>query len=167
MSDYWDRRDDDRRWDDARYDRDLARRDEIEAGEEGRRALRGGGTAWAINAIAGPDAALFYLDGVSAGRASDEAAPGSWPVYMFPDDVSEFRANVSELEAQRIQGLLCKINDNRARFEAYGGRTPDHWFIGSCSLPVELVRDYVAWVDSVGPSAYDEFVIGEFRRAGG
>lgn len=167
MSDYWDRRDDDRRWDDARYDRDRARRDEAEAGEEGRRALRGGSTAWAINAVAGPDAALFYLDGVSAGRAPDEAAPGTWPFFSSPEDVDEFRTNVAELQAQGIRMLLCTIDGDRARFEAYGGRIPDHWFIGSCSLPVGMMRDYVARVVAGGPTAYEEFVIDEFRRAGG
>jgi hypothetical protein len=167
MSDYWDRRDDDRRWDDARYDRDLARRDEAEAGAEGRRALRRGDTAWAINAIAGPDLALSYLDGVSPGFAPGEAGPGSWPEYQFPDDVGQFRANVDQLVEQGIIMLLCRIDGNLATFEAYGGRIPDHWFIGSCSLPVSLVRDYVGRVTLGGPSAYEEFVIGEFRRAGG
>ena len=166
MSDYWDRRDDDRRWDDARYDRERARRDEIDAGDEGWRALRGGETAWAINAVAGPDAALSYLAAMSDDFAPDEAGPGSWPAHQFPDDVGQFRADVKQLETQGITLLSCTLNGGRARFEAYGGQIPDHWFIGSCSLPVGLVRDYIAAVAD-RPSPYDKFVIGEFHRAGG
>jgi hypothetical protein len=162
MSDYWDRRDDDRR-----RDQELARRDRTEADAEAWQAPRRGDTARAINAIAGPEAALSYLDGISREPVSGEPGPGSWPDHQFPEDVWEFRSNVRQLEAQGITLLRCGIDGDRVRFEAYGGREPGEWFIGSCSLPVGLVRDYVAQVSLDGPGAYDGFVIAEFRRAGG
>jgi len=142
--DYWDRQRDHRRADDARYDRERGARDQAEAGEQGWRALAAGDTAAAIRAVAGPDAALSYLDGMAdSAEFGDEAGPGSWPPYQFPEDLFEFTRDIDELVLLRIELVRCERSGANLRLEAYGQSGGEEYFIGSCLTPTAIVERYV------------------------
>jgi hypothetical protein len=162
--DYWDRQRDYWRAEDARYDRERAHRDQTEASERGWRSLAAGDTAAAIGAVAGPDAALSYLEGV-ANADPDEVGPGSWPPYQFPEDLFEFMQNMAELVFARIEGLRCERVGDNVRLEAYKETAGEEYFVGSCLTSTAIVRQYLDGIPPSRRSAHTERVARMLRAA--
>jgi hypothetical protein len=164
--DYWDRRQDHWRAEDARYDRERAARDQTEASERGWRALAAGDTAAAIGAVAGPDAALYYLRGMADPDGGDGAAdPGSWPPYQFPEDLFEFMQNMHELVFLRIDLLRCERDGDNVRLLAYAEAAGDEYFVGSCLTSTAIVREYLDSLPPSSRSAHTRRVVEMLRAA--
>jgi hypothetical protein len=156
--DYW-------RAEDARYDRERTHRDQTEASERGWRALAAGDTAAAIGAVAGPDAALSYLQGLAEAGSGGEVGPGSWPPYQFPADLFEFMQDMAELAVQKIGLLRCERVGDDVRLEAYHESAGEEYFVGSCRTSAALVRQYLDNIPASSRSAHTERVARLLRSA--
>ena len=75
--------------------------------------MRRGNTAWALNSIVGPDAAIDYLEAMQRPTsaetvADDDESEGQWPPHSFVTSIEELLANVMSapsglvLRAERI-----------------------------------------------------------------
>lgn len=89
-----DLRDEDRHMDRVREDRQ--RTEEI---QEAWRSLRRGNTAWALRNLAGPDAAISYLNAMERSGAGSEPASApadepAWPKHAFVQTLAELVENV-------------------------------------------------------------------------
>jgi hypothetical protein len=163
--DEWDRQRDYWRAEDARYDRERAHRDQTEASERGWRAMAAGDTAAAIGAVAGPDAALYYLQGLADTDSGGEAGPGSWPPYQFPEDLFEFTQNMAELVFQKIGLLRCERVGDSVRLEAYQEAAGEEFFVGSCLASTAVVAQYLDGIPPSSRSAHTERVVHMLRAA--
>jgi hypothetical protein len=165
--DYWDRQRDYWRAEDARYDRERAARDQSEASERGWRAMAAGDTAAALGAVAGPDAALYYLRRMAepSGGADGGADPGAWPPYQFPEDLFEFTQNMHELVFRRIDILRCERVDDDIRVEAYAEAAGDEYYVGSCRVSTAIVAQYLDSIPASSRSAHTGRVVAMLRAA--
>jgi hypothetical protein len=107
------RREDERRLDWEREDREYEARQREENHRRAVEEMRRGNTAWALNYMVGPDAAIGYLEAMQRPTsdepvAADDTGEARWPPYSFVTTVDELLANVMSaprglvLRAERI-----------------------------------------------------------------
>ena len=93
------RREDERRLDWEREDREHETRQREENHRRAMEEMRRGNTAWALNYMVGPDAAIDYLQAMQrpsadGAVADDSAEEPQWPPHSFVTTVDELLANV-------------------------------------------------------------------------
>lgn len=147
----WDRYERDRdmwRAQDAQYDREVAHRDRTESSERGWRALADGDTAEAIRSVAGPEAALRYLEGVVE----------DWPVHHYVIDLDEFLENMHALPSNG-EVRIRSAQVGTVEIEAIGAVR------GAFSAPVPVAWEYLNHMDGLVLSEHSERVVRALRSA--
>jgi len=174
--DYWSRLDRDRdlwRAHDAQYDRDVAYRDRVEADEYGRRALVQGNTAEALRAVAGPDAALYYLESMSdideeyADEVQDEEDfEEEWPPHFYAFDPESLAENINELpyHADIRVRFEDDEDDDDVRIEAVN-RYQEGEVLGSCKAEWSTVVRYLARATELARTEHAKAIVHTLRRA--
>ncbi len=120
------RREDERRLDWEREDREYEARQREENQRRAMEEMRRGNTAWALNYMVGPDAAIGYLEAMQqpyrdepeADAASDDEAEPSWPPYSFVTTTAELLVNVSSAPSDVSLHAVRIDNDGDALVEA-------------------------------------------------
>jgi hypothetical protein len=152
----WDRYERDRdlwRAQDAQYDRDVAYRDQTEASERGWRALAQGDTAEAIRSVAGPEAALHFLEGVA-----DHSADDGWPLHHYAVDLDEFLENMQALPwGYEVRVRATQVGT--VEIEAIGAA------LGAFSAPVAVAWEYLNHMEEIVLSEHSERVVRALRSA--
>lgn len=93
------RREDERRLDWEREDREYEARQRDENHRRAMEEMRRGNTAWALNSMIGPDAAINYLEAMQRPTSGEPVADGDpievgWPPHSFVMTLEELLANV-------------------------------------------------------------------------
>jgi hypothetical protein len=165
------RREDERRVDREREDRENEARQRDENHRRAIEEMRRGNTAWALNYMVGPDAAIDYLQAMQRPSADDavpddSASEPQWPPYSFVTTVEELLANVAS--APGGVGLHAERLDNDGDAVVVATREPSPYLAAFPVLARKLSQQASEegrfWVRA---QLLDGFaaVAGELRRA--